>query len=73
MPITRSCAILMVDPRRVRRWIAGRDPKALMEAELTDTPPIAKGRPHAIRTNSRERIEAEGEGPGATSTCAMRP
>lgn len=42
MPIGKSCAILMIDPRRVRRWIRGRDPQALTETDLTDGPPIAK-------------------------------
>lgn len=45
----------MIDPRRVRRWIAGRDPEALTKAELVDVAPIAKVCPHAI--TERERAE----------------
>jgi len=56
MPIARSCAILMVDARRVRRWIKGRDPQALMESDLADVPPIAKVRPHALTKNERAAI-----------------
>ncbi len=56
MPISRSCAILMVDPRRVRRWVAGRDPHALTETDLTDAQPIAKICPHAITPAERAEI-----------------
>lgn len=56
MPITRSCAILMIDARRVRRWIAGRDPLALTKTELADVPPIAKVCPHAITAGERAEI-----------------
>ena len=55
-PIARSCAILMVDARRVRRWIKGRDPQALMESDLADVPPIAKVCPHALTKNERAAI-----------------
>ncbi|MGH8566386.1 MAG: IS3 family transposase [Gammaproteobacteria bacterium] len=56
MPIARSCAILMIDPRRVRRWIRGRDPRALTEAELADVAPIAKVCPHAITKTECDEI-----------------
>ena len=56
MPIARSCAILMVDARRVRRWIRGRDPQALTESDLADVPPIAKVCPHALTKNERAAI-----------------
>ena len=56
MPIVKSCEVLMIDPRRVRRWIKGRDPHALTEADLTDVAPIAKVCPHAITTNERKEI-----------------
>lgn len=56
MPIVRSCEILMIDARRVRRWIAGRDPHAMTERDLTDTPPIAKVCPHAITSAERAEI-----------------
>ncbi|CAN5580264.1 hypothetical protein BH20ACT23_BH20ACT23_23810 [soil metagenome] len=40
--IANCCDILMVDARRVRRWIRGRDPQGLTNADLADVPPIAK-------------------------------
>jgi putative transposase len=56
MPIAKSCEVLMIDPRRVRRWIKGRDPKALTEFDLADIPPIAKVCPHAITATERAEI-----------------
>ena len=56
MPIVKSCAILMIDPRRVRRWIKGRDPRSLSEHDLSDVPPIAKVHPHAITATERDEI-----------------
>ena len=56
MPIARSCAILMIDPRRVRRWIKGRDPWSLSALDLSDVPPIAKVSPHAITAAERDEI-----------------
>ena len=56
MPIAQSCAILMIDPRRVRRWIRGRDPHTLTEFDLVDVPPIAKVCPHAITKTERKEI-----------------
>jgi hypothetical protein len=54
--MARSCEILMIDARQVRRWIRGRDPQGLTERDLTDVPPIAKVRPHAITTTERAEI-----------------
>jgi putative transposase len=56
MPIAKSCEILMIDTRRVRRWIRGRDPHVLTERDLTDVPPIAKVCPHAITAGERAEI-----------------
>ncbi|CAN5784118.1 hypothetical protein BH18ACT15_BH18ACT15_06610 [soil metagenome] len=56
MPVGKSCDILMIDARRVRRWIRGRDPQALTEADLADVPPIAKVCPHAITKTERAEI-----------------
>ena len=56
MPIAKSCAILMIDPRRVRRWIKGRDPRSLSERDLGDVPPIAKVSPHAITAAERAEV-----------------
>jgi hypothetical protein len=56
MPIAKSCEILMIDTRRVRRWIRGLDPHVLTERDLTDVPPIAKVCPHAITAGERAEI-----------------
>jgi transposase InsO family protein len=56
MPIARSCEILMIDPRRVRRWIKGRDPQTLTKRDLADVPPIPGVCPHAITTRERAEI-----------------
>jgi putative transposase len=56
MPIARACEILMIDARRVRRWIGGRDPEGLRTADLADTPPVAKVRPHRLTDAEREEI-----------------
>jgi putative transposase len=56
MTIARACQILMIDARRVRRWIAGREPDALGANDLADTPPIAKVCPHAITKTERSEI-----------------
>lgn len=56
MPLETSCGILMIDDRRVRRWIKGRDPQTLTERDLTDAPPIAKVHPHAITASEGAEI-----------------
>jgi transposase InsO family protein len=56
MPITRSCEILMIDPRRVRRWIAGRDAASLTDGDLKDVPPVARVRPHKLTEGERAEI-----------------
>jgi putative transposase len=56
MPITRACEILMIDPRRVRRWIGGRDPQQLRAADLVDTPPVAKLSPHKLTAAEQAEI-----------------
>jgi putative transposase len=62
MPIARACEILMIDARRVRRWIAGRDPNSLSEEDLRDTPPVAKVRPHKLtETERKEIVKAAGD------------
>lgn len=54
--VTRSCEILMIDARRVRRWVAGHDPQHLTDAGLTDRPPVAKVAPHALTEHERMEI-----------------
>jgi putative transposase len=56
MPITRACEILMIDPRRVRRWIAGRAAASLADDDLRDRPPVAKVCPHELTAAERAEI-----------------
>jgi putative transposase len=56
MPMARACEILMIDPRRVRRWIGGRNPEELRTADLADTPPVARVRPHKLTDAERAEI-----------------
>lgn len=56
MTIARACEILMLDARRVRRWIGGRDPEVLDADDLVDTPPVAKVRPHKLADAERKEI-----------------
>jgi hypothetical protein len=56
MPFARACEILMIDARRVRRWIAGRDPSSLSEDDLRDTPPVARVAPHKLTEGERNEI-----------------
>jgi transposase InsO family protein len=51
----------MLAPRRLRRWGKGRDRTTLTEAELLDTPPVAKRHPHALLESEREEIVAAGK------------
>ncbi len=60
MSLARSCEVLMIDPRRVRRWIRGRDPHTLTERDLMDVPPIAAVCPHAITEKERAEIVKAG-------------
>jgi hypothetical protein len=56
MSILRACEILMIDARRVRRWIGGRDPEVLSSDDLVDTPPVAKVCPHRLTDAERQEI-----------------
>lgn len=60
MPIARACEILMIDSRRVRRWIAGRDPASLSDDDLRDSPPVAKVCPHRLTDKERQEIVKAG-------------
>jgi putative transposase len=55
-PIVRACEVLMLQPRRVHRWLKGRDPKSLTADDLTDEPPVAKATPHQITADERAAI-----------------
>ncbi len=48
----------MLSPRRLRRWCCGRDPESLSTTDVTDRPPVARVRPHALRPAERAAITA---------------
>jgi hypothetical protein len=54
----RACEILIADPARVRRWIAGGDPGSLTEHDLEGVPPIARVAPHMLTPAEAEEILA---------------
>ncbi|MGH2724599.1 MAG: IS3 family transposase [Actinomycetota bacterium] len=56
--VRRACEVIMLSPRRLRRWCAGRDPVALTGADVSDRPPVARVRPHALRPAERTEITA---------------
>ena len=58
MTVERACRVILLDPRRLRRWIAGREVAGLTEAGLTDRPPVARRRPHALTEAERAEILA---------------
>lgn len=55
MSVRRACEVLMLDPRRLRRWVRG-DRASVVEADLIDHPPVAKHRPHALLLAERAEI-----------------
>jgi len=58
MSVARACEVLMLDPRRLRRWVGGRPPQALTRSALTDHPPVAHRHPHALLPAERAEILA---------------
>lgn len=56
--IVRACEVLMLQPRRVHRWLKGRDPDSLTAEDVTDEPPVAKTTPHQITDDERAAIIA---------------
>lgn len=56
MSIRRACEVLMLDPRRLRRWMAGRVPEAIGEEDVRDLPPVAHRRPHSLLPAERAEI-----------------
>jgi putative transposase len=58
LAIDRACEVVMLDPRRYRRWVRGRDPEALGEPDVRDAPPVARRRPHALLPAERREIRA---------------
>lgn len=56
MSVRKACEVLMLDPRRLRRWIWGRDRASVGEADLIDRSPVAKHRPHTLLPAERKEI-----------------
>jgi putative transposase len=56
MSIARACEVIMLEPRRLRRWIRGRDVGALTGEDLVDLPPVARRAPHALTFEERAEI-----------------
>ncbi len=54
--IVRACEVLMLQPRRFHRWLAGRDPKSLTASDVSDVPPVPKTTPHQITAQERQAI-----------------
>lgn len=55
MTIGHACAVIMLEPRRLRPWIGGRDLSSLTADDLADLPSVARRAPHAL--TSEERVE----------------
>jgi transposase InsO family protein len=58
MSVKRACEVLMLDPRRPRRWTRGRKRAVVAETDLMDHPPTARRRPHALLEAERTEIRA---------------
>ena len=58
MSVRRACEVLMLDPRRLRRWLWGRDQASVAGADLIDRPPVARCHPHALLEQERLEIRA---------------
>ena len=58
MSVARACEVLMIDPRRLRRWMGGRPPGAVTTSALADHPPVAHRHPHALLPEERAEILA---------------
>ncbi|MDP9302671.1 MAG: IS3 family transposase [Actinomycetota bacterium] len=61
MSVRRACEVLMLEPRRLRRWIRGQDRAAMTEADLIDRPPVARCHPHALLAEERVHRAAAAE------------
>lgn len=59
----KACEVIMLDPRRLRRWAAGRQVDELTVQDLTDRPAVAKTCPHALGEDERATILAASEEP----------
>lgn len=54
--ITRSCELLILDPKRFHRWIKGRDLDHIGAEDLADRPPVPKVVPNKITEGERRAI-----------------
>jgi transposase InsO family protein len=61
MTIDRACQVLMLDPRRLRRWVGGRDVDKLNQQDLCDQPPVARMIPHALAEQEKAEILRAGD------------
>jgi putative transposase len=50
--------VILLSPRRLRRWAGGRDLGVLEADDLTDRPPVARTHPHALTPIEREQVKA---------------
>lgn len=56
MTLDRACQVIMLDPRRLRCWVGGREVEQLTEQDLVDQPPVAKVAPHALTAEEKAEI-----------------
>ena len=56
--VKRACEVIVLSPRRLRRWAGGRDLQALQAEDLADHPPIARTHSHALTPEERAEIRA---------------
>src|SRR6266542_4043316 len=63
MSVERACEVLMLGPRRYRRWVRGRDPVTLRVRHVQDASPVARRRPHSLLPVERKRIRAAAKRP----------
>jgi transposase len=55
--IRRACEVILLSPRRLRRWAGGRDLQALTAEDVADRPPMARTHPHALTPGEREEVK----------------
>ncbi|MGQ0679136.1 MAG: hypothetical protein ACT4OM_05680 [Actinomycetota bacterium] len=64
MTIDRACRVILLDSRRLRRWVGGRDVNNLSQHDLGDRPPVAKVAPHALSAKEKAEIIKAADEPG---------
>lgn len=63
LTIDKACGVILLDSRRLRRWVAGRPVYALTVHDLVDRPAVAKISPHALTEDEKATIVAASEEP----------